>query len=559
MTSPIVPPRSAPAETRAPRGSDLDASLDPGRLRWVVLPILMAMATFLRFLSLPDRGIFDSDQGRDFLVLRSMLVDGVVPLLGPPASVGGIHHGVAYYYLLAPLAWLSHLDPTVVAMLFAAAGVGAVYLVWWLAKTIAGPTAGLVAGMLYALSPTAIAASITNWNPNLIGLTASLALAAAWKAWITRDGRWWVLALVAATLTVQLHVISVLMVLPLAGLLVADVRRSAVGTIRRSLLRWVVAGLALSALLFVPLLASELSTGFAEVRGALAFLASDRGPASLDPASRLLIVVLRITSYPVVGLIIDAPTAAILLTMLVIAFCAWRWHAAGGDERIAVRLIVAVLGVSAVGLTLLVPDLGVVIRGLPNDHYHAFTDPLIAVMLGLGVAAIVGPRRSGSQRQWLTFRAERILVGAGIIVMLVFELIRLPPPADPNGGWPAALAGAERISRVTSAQTFMVVGLPVFKPTGAVLFPLLQLGREVVNGHEASEGTQAAPLKAASVPPGALVVVCDRLFEPVLEAPCGGEAESRLSHPDFPVLLDRFDISQRTSISVYGPTGATGL
>ncbi len=558
MTDPIGSTGSSPPAARVPRGSNLDVSLEPGRLRWIVLPTLLAMATFLRFLSLPDRGIFDSDQGRDFLVLRSMLVDGVVPLLGPPASIGGVHHGVVYYYLLAPLAWLSHLDPTIVAMLFATAGVGAVYLVWWLAKSIAGPTAGLVAGMLYALSPTAIAASVTNWNPNFIGLTASLALAAAWKAWITRDGRWWALSLVAAAVTIQLHVVSVLLVPPLAGLLAADLRRSVAGDARRSLLRWMFAGLALSALLFVPLLINELSTGFSEVRGVLTFLASDRGPASLDPASRLLIVVLRITSYPIVRLIIDAPTAASLLSFLVIAFCAWRWRAARGDERIAVRLIVAVLGVSAVGLTLLVPDLGMVIGGLPNDHYHAFTDPLIAVVLGLGVAAIVVPRSSGSRRQRLTFRAERILLGAGIFVMLVFEIIRLPPPADPNGGWPAALAGAERITRATPAQTLTVVGLPAFKPTGSVLFPLLQLGREVVNGHEASEGTQAVPLKSASVPPGALVVVCDRLFEPVIGLPCGGEAESRLSHPDFPVLLDRFDVSERTAISVYGPMVTTG-
>lgn len=72
--------------------------LDPRPLRWIVFPLLLMMATFLRFLSLPDRGMFDADQGRDFLVLRSMLVDGIIPLLGPPASIGGIHHGAAYYY-----------------------------------------------------------------------------------------------------------------------------------------------------------------------------------------------------------------------------------------------------------------------------------------------------------------------------------------------------------------------------------------------------------------------------------------------------------------------------
>ena len=198
-----------------------------------------------------------------------MLVDGVIPLLGPPASVGGVHHGAVYYYLLAPLAYVSGLDPTIVAMLFAAAGVGAVALVWWLARAIGGPTAGLVAGLIFAISPTAIAASITNWNPNLIGFTASLTLAAAWKAWISGRPRWWVLALGAGALTVQLHIISVLFVVPVVGLLVA--RPASHGApdalVARSSARrsaaWLVA-----AILFLPLLIHELTTGFGEIRAA---------------------------------------------------------------------------------------------------------------------------------------------------------------------------------------------------------------------------------------------------------------------------------------------------
>ena len=68
----------------------------PQPFRWIVLPVLLGLATVVRFLSLPGRGIFDADQGCDFLVLRAMLVDGVVPLVGTPTSIGGVHHGAAY-------------------------------------------------------------------------------------------------------------------------------------------------------------------------------------------------------------------------------------------------------------------------------------------------------------------------------------------------------------------------------------------------------------------------------------------------------------------------------
>ena len=265
-------------------------------------------------------------------------------------------------------------------------------------------------------------------------------------------------------------------------------------------------------------------------------------------------------SWPIVGLIIDAPIAASLLAGLVIAFCFWRSRAATGDERTATRWLVVILAISAVGLTLLVPDLARVIRGLPNDHYHAFTDPIIAVIIGLGVAGILGPRPARDRLAARLFRAERILVAAALTVILVFELIRLPPRDDPNGGWPAALTAAERVAHDTPAQTILILGLPDFKLTAGVIFPLLQVGRHVVDGQAEAEGTQAVQTgKAPAGNPEALVVVCDRLFEPVIKLACGGPAEASLQHPDFPRLVDQFDLSPRTSISVYIPASKAGL
>ena len=40
-------------------------------------------------------GTWDADQGHDMLVLRAFVRDGVVPLLGPPTSIGDFHHGAA--------------------------------------------------------------------------------------------------------------------------------------------------------------------------------------------------------------------------------------------------------------------------------------------------------------------------------------------------------------------------------------------------------------------------------------------------------------------------------
>ena len=43
---------------------------------------------------------------------------------------------------------------------------------------------------------------------------------------------------------------------------------------------------------------------------------------------------------------------------------------------------------TVLALTFLAPSLAVVIRGLPNDHYHAFADPMVFVLVGIGAAAL---------------------------------------------------------------------------------------------------------------------------------------------------------------------------
>ena len=148
---------------------------------------------------------------------------------------------------------------------------------------------------------------------------------------------------------------------------------------------------------------------------------------------------------------------------------------------------------------------------------------------------------------------------AVVVVMLTVELIRLPLRDDPDGGWPAAVDAAERVVRTTAAETILVMGIPDFKPTSGFIYSLLRAGRHVVEGGRTAQGSQAVEGTLPSPPsaPRALVVVCDRLYEAVVRLPCGGPAEEALIHPEFSRLVDRFDLSARTSISIYLPPGVT--
>lgn len=505
-----------------------------------VLVGLLVLAAVLRFVDLRTRGTWDADQGNDMLVLHDLVTKGVLPLLGPPTSIGDFHHGALYYYALAPAAWLGGSDPTIVVGEIALLGTAAVGLVWWIARAMAGGTgrelrgsiAGLVAGLAIAVSGSAVNESTFIWNPNLIPFSAALTVTAAWRAWTTRRARWWVLALAAQALTMQAHVLGAVFIVPLGGFLVADAaRRTSVE--RRRVLAAAGVGVMLIAVSYLPLVAWELGHDFSESRAAVAFLTGGGQPVDLNPLVRVVFVGLRILSWPLTGLLTDALPAGTVAGVAVIVIVAWRLldtrrGRQASSERIAVRWLALaltwcwlVLGLGIAGLATVTP--------LPVDHYHAFLDPLVFVVVGLGAAAAIARTEGAGTDLQVTSIGPRAIATVAVAALVAWNVAHWPPAVAPDGGWPAAQAAASRIERSLDGRTVELSSLPTFKAANAYAFPLVRDGYAVDAGPGA----------------GRIVVVCDSLFV----ADCGGAAEASVS--TWPVL-DRFEAAPGRTITVFG-------
>ncbi len=542
-------PVSGVAAPGAPTGRR-PVALRPGRRATELLGLLgvVLVALLLRLPNLATRGAWDADQGNDMLVLRAFVRDGVVPLLGPPTSIGAFHHGALYYYLLAPAAALGGgNDPLPVVAAIALAGTLAVIATWWLARAVGGPLAGFVAGLLLAVSATSVASSTFIWNPNLAVLSGVVALSGAWQAWASRRPAWWLVAAGGLAVTMQAHVLGVTLALPLAALYVADLRRGPGD--RRGLVRSGLAGLGLLALGYVPLLVHELGHGFPETTAALEFLRSGGEPVALDPVSRVVFVALRIVAWPLVGLVTSVPVPAVLAVLAVVAGTGWRIvatrgpGAAGGvgqdrergapggagleraREAVGVRWLAGSLVAVVLALALFVGSLARV-TPLPVDHYHAFLDPLVIVLVGLVIAAL-----------WRRDRIARTLAVAALASLVAWNAAQQPPAVAPDGGWPAARAAASRLLADAAGRPLALVGLPAFKATTAYGYPLAVAGE-------------------APVPPGragALAILCDDLFVEQVGAACGGAAEdrevARLGVAG--VLFERFSPAPGRTLSVY--------
>ena len=529
--------------TDADSGSSRAAGLLGGRLGGraadlAVLVALLALAAWLRLPDLATRGTFDGDQGTDALVVRTMLHQGVLPLLGPHTSIGEFHHGAPYYYLLFPAGIPSGGDdPLALAALIAVLGIAAVGVTWWLARSIGGPGAGLVAGLLLAVSATAVDGSTFIWNPNPIPFFSAVALAASWRAATGGRARWWLLAAAAQAMVQQLHVLGVIGLVPIGVLWLVSLYRSP-GERRRLLA--VGAGMGgIIALGYLPLLLHELGSDFSETRGMLAWLAGaggDGGGASL--VARLVFVPLRVISWPLTGPIVEALGPAVLAVAGWSAAVAVAVVRARGDERRGLAWLGGSVVLGTVALTLVVRSLAVV-TPLPSDHYHAFLWPAITVSAGVAAAVIWRWRPAGTRA---VAAAARVAVILGIGALVAWNLGTQPPAVSPDGGWPAAANAAGAVVAATGGRPTVVVGVPAYKSTTALVYPL------TVQGHPPVVETLATRV----------TVLCDALFEEVVGLACEGPAEkARLAEVGIATgpLVTRFEAAPGRWISVYEIAG----
>ena len=524
---------------------------------------LLVLAALLRLPNLATRGTWDGDQGHDMLVVRALLRGGSVPLLGPPTSIGDFHHGALYYYLLAPSAMPSGGDsPLAVVAFIALSGVASVGVTWWLARAIGGSMAGFVAGLLMAVSIAAVDESTFLWNPNLIQLSAAVALAAAWRAWSTGRARWWLPAAAATAITIQLHVLALVFVPIVAALLVADIRRAARGSEqRRALLGVTAASLLILVISYLPLAANELTMDFSETRAVWYYLAGGGREASdVNPIARLVIAGLRIVTWPLVGLVVDAGAVAILAAAAVIGLTIWLTRGPDSAVRTASRWLGLGLLWSTLALGIAAPSLANVVRGLPNDHYHAFVDPMVFTLVGLGAARLYWWRGRLPSRRAEGGPILPSWTGPGSAIVLVVGLVawnlsHLPPGTAQDGGFPAAELAAARIGGTIRDRPTAMRSIPPFKSTEAYAYPLVVDGRRLVSVPVQGQDNEAGETQRERAELGAtaLVVICDDLFETVTGAPCGGAAEDLEVPPGgrFGSAVDRWEASPGRWISVY--------
>ncbi|MDP2585274.1 MAG: glycosyltransferase family 39 protein [Candidatus Levybacteria bacterium] len=141
-------------------------------LEVILLSFILCIALLPRSIEVLNKNyIFGFDQGRDYLAVKSIVVDHKPTLIGSEVGAGaaglsGIFQGPLYYYSLSIPFLLTKGDPySGVVLMFLISSLSVVFS-YIFGKKALGTIGGLSTALLFALSPMFIAQARFTWNSN---------------------------------------------------------------------------------------------------------------------------------------------------------------------------------------------------------------------------------------------------------------------------------------------------------------------------------------------------------------------------------------------------------
>lgn len=144
------------------------------RVSYAFLFLSLVIGIYARFHHLFSYAVFTYDQGRDMLVVRDLIVNHKLVLIGPVTGIAGVFVGPFFYYFLSIPFIFSGGHPLSGAVAVALTGVITVIIIYWTAVKVFDRTTGTIAALLASFSPFLVFYSRFAWNPNIAPFFAVL-------------------------------------------------------------------------------------------------------------------------------------------------------------------------------------------------------------------------------------------------------------------------------------------------------------------------------------------------------------------------------------------------
>lgn len=348
--------------------------IQANRLEVISLVFILTLGLLVRLFRIDQYLTFLGDEGRDVRIVRDLLGGNLV-FIGPQTSIGNMYLGPLYYYMMAPALWLSRLSPVGPAVMNALIGVFTVALTWWVGRTWFNPRVGIIAALLFSLSPIAIIYSHSSWNPNPMPLFALLCIWGTYKFWQDRNFKFIPFVAVSLAFALNMHYLGLLLI-PVLGFFWLLTFKSVYKqkTQKTFLIQTALAALAFF-LLMSPLLLFDLKHNFMNFNAFKLFFTDRQTTINFNPgnSNRFLPVIAKITQDLILSTQDYYPLIIGLVFLALLAFFFIR--TSSSQNKKPYFLLMVWLAAALLGLGLYKQHV--------YAHYFGFIYPLIYLLLGL--------------------------------------------------------------------------------------------------------------------------------------------------------------------------------
>src|SRR4030043_80299 len=138
-----------------------------------LIPLLFVFLifSFFRFYHLNERVIFDWDQERDAFIIKQILTENKLTLIGPRVlGPEGFFLGPYFTYLLTPFYFITSLHPQAIVLFIVLYNLTFFTLAYWLLQKLFNRQTALIFLLIWSLHPSLIEIDQIAWNPILVPL-----------------------------------------------------------------------------------------------------------------------------------------------------------------------------------------------------------------------------------------------------------------------------------------------------------------------------------------------------------------------------------------------------
>src|SRR4051812_14785603 len=122
----------------------------------LLLVAFFFIAFFFRAYLLNANLFWGPEEGIDFMVVKDLVVNHKITLIGAKTDINGIFHGPIYYYVSAIPFVLSHGNPLFILLFLVFINCSTVFFIYLLGKEIFNKRVGMISSLIFTFAFTPI-------------------------------------------------------------------------------------------------------------------------------------------------------------------------------------------------------------------------------------------------------------------------------------------------------------------------------------------------------------------------------------------------------------------